>query len=190
MKSQALVRVVIALSALLLPSTRVSARTGPGARCRIGPRYDVRGAAGRRGGGGQRRAHRTRALRCDGRAGAVPRIVDLRPGLYTLTFTLPGFSTVKRDGVQLSVGITANVSVELAVGDVQETITVSGAAPLVDIQNVSQQRVVTREILDNLPTAKTIQNMAVLTPGVVVTGGMFGASSQDVAALRATGEPS
>jgi hypothetical protein len=108
------------------------------------------------------------------------KIVDLRPGVYTLTFTLPGFSTVIREGIQVSAAFTANVAVELAVGEVSETITVTGATPLVDIQNVNQQRVVTRDILDNLPSAKTIQDMAVLTPGIVVSGGMFGAPSQDV----------
>jgi hypothetical protein len=113
-------------------------------------------------------------------AGGQYKLVDLRPGIYTLTFTLQGFRTMKRAGIELSAGLTANVSVDLPVGDVSETLTVSGAAPLVDIQNVNQQRVVTRAILDNLPTAKTIQDMAVLTPGVVVSGGMFGASSQDV----------
>src|SRR2546422_10776493 len=60
------------------------------------------------------------------------RIQDLRPGTYVVTFTLPGFSTVKRGGIELSTGITATVNAELKVGTVEETITVSGAAPAVD----------------------------------------------------------
>src|SRR5712692_12026670 len=59
------------------------------------------------------------------------RIVDLRPGLYTVTFTLPGFSTFRRDGIDLSTGFTATVNAELRVGAVEETVTVAGAAPVV-----------------------------------------------------------
>src|SRR5579862_6999048 len=62
------------------------------------------------------------------------KILDLRPGAYSVTFSLAGFSTVKRDGINLPPSFTATVSVELAVGSVAETITVSGAAPLVDTQ--------------------------------------------------------
>src|SRR5438128_2261832 len=61
---------------------------------------------------------------------------DLRPGSYTVTFTLPGFNTVKRDGIVLTTSFTATVNAELSVGNVQETITVSGAAPTVDVQNL------------------------------------------------------
>ena len=62
----------------------------------------------------------------------VYRIVDLRPGSYAVTFTLTGFTGVRREGVELTTGFTATVNAELSVGNVQETITVSGAAPLVD----------------------------------------------------------
>src|SRR5258705_11503627 len=75
------------------------------------------------------------------------KIVDLRPGTYVVTFTLPGFSTVKRDGVELTTGITATVSAELKVGTVEETITVSGAAPVVDTQNVASQNAFTGALL-------------------------------------------
>src|SRR5262245_7922552 len=67
----------------------------------------------------------------------VYRIVDLRPGLYTVTFTLPGFGTFRREGVELTTEITATVNADMKVGSVEETITVSGAAPLVDTQNVN-----------------------------------------------------
>src|SRR5437773_791904 len=63
------------------------------------------------------------------------RIVDLRPGSYTVTFTLPGFSTYKRDGVELTTGFTATVNGDMKVGALEETVTVSGAAPIVDTQN-------------------------------------------------------
>jgi Carboxypeptidase regulatory-like domain len=63
-------------------------------------------------------------------------IVELRPGTYTVTFTLAGFSAVKREGVELTAGFTAPVNAELRVGSITETITVSTASPVIDIQNV------------------------------------------------------
>src|SRR5262245_44327696 len=54
------------------------------------------------------------------------KIVDLRPGVYSVTFTLPGFATVKREGIELTTGFTANIAAELRVGSVNETVTVSG----------------------------------------------------------------
>ena len=60
-------------------------------------------------------------------------IVALEPGEYTVTFGLPGFNTVAREGIQLRTGFTAAVDVQMAVGDIQETVTVSGASPVVDI---------------------------------------------------------
>jgi hypothetical protein len=79
------------------------------------------------------------------------RIVDLRPGVYTVTFQLPSFSTVRRDGIELSIGFTATVNAELRVGTVEETITVAGTSPIVDIQNVNESKVVTRELIDTIP---------------------------------------
>src|ERR1700720_1979024 len=54
------------------------------------------------------------------------KIVDLTPGSYTVTFTLVGFNTVKREGIALSAGFTATVDADLRVGSLEETITVSG----------------------------------------------------------------
>src|SRR6185295_9973251 len=61
------------------------------------------------------------------------RIVDLRPGEYSVTFTLAGFSTIRREGIMLQGTMTATVNADLRVGAVAETITVSGEAPLVDV---------------------------------------------------------
>ena len=82
------------------------------------------------------------------------RIIDLRPGLYTVTFALPGFSTLKREGIELTSGFTANVNAELNVGALGETITVSEATPIVDTQNVQQQTTLARGTLDALPTTR------------------------------------
>jgi len=80
------------------------------------------------------------------------KIVDLRPGVYAITFTLPGFNTVKRDGIELPTNFTATVNAELRVGALEETVTVSGASPVVDVQNAVQQTVLSRQVLDSVPT--------------------------------------
>ena len=79
-------------------------------------------------------------------------IADMRPGTYTVTFTLPGFSTFRREGIALTAGFTATVNVDMQVGSLEETITVTGASPLVDTQKVRKQLVVSSELLDALPT--------------------------------------
>src|ERR1043165_1211502 len=63
------------------------------------------------------------------------RIVDLRPGLYTVTFALSGFNAVKRDGIELSGTFTATIDSELRVGALEETLTVTGESPVVDVQS-------------------------------------------------------
>ena len=102
-------------------------------------------------------------------------IVDLRPGSYRVTFTLAGFNTFVREGVELTSGFTAPVNADLPVGALQETVTVSGASPLVDTQNVRKQTLLTRELLDALPTST--RNWATI---VEVTPG-FSGSFADVA---------
>ena len=108
-------------------------------------------------------------------------VVDLRPGPYTVTFTLPGFTTVRREGIALTAGFTATVNAELRVGALEETITVSGASPLVDTQNTRQQVVVSREVLTALPSSTvTLSNIGIITPGMagqVNVGGSAGAYS-------------
>jgi len=99
------------------------------------------------------------------------RIETLRPGTYTVTFTLPGFSTVKREGIELTGAFVATVNADLRVGSIAETITVSGETPVVDVQSTTRQRVMDREILDNIPSGRTQYNLGVLVPGVVLTGG-------------------
>src|SRR4051812_32310184 len=107
------------------------------------------------------------------------KIVDLPPGRYTVTFTLVGFSTTKREGIELTASFTAPVNAEMRVGELQETITVSGQSPLVDTQNVTQKKSVTTDIIDGLPTARTFQSLSVLVPGVQAYS-VGGGSGQDV----------
>src|SRR5438034_6305369 len=85
------------------------------------------------------------------------RIVDLRPGVYSVSFSLQGFTTVKREGIQLTGSATATVNADLTVGGVQESITVTGQNPTVDTHNVVQQRVLNEEVREALPTARSLQ---------------------------------
>ena len=81
-------------------------------------------------------------------------IVALEVGTYDVTYSLPGFGSVLREGVALNSGFTANIDIQLGVGDIEETIAVSGATPVVDIQNVEQRQVMDREVIDSIPTGK------------------------------------
>jgi hypothetical protein len=102
-------------------------------------------------------------------------ITALRPGIYTVTFTLEGFTTAKSENVELRTGFTANVEAVMRVGSLAETITVSTAAPLVDVQNVRRQQVVTDELMNALPTStKSISSLASLTTGLSGLGDVGG----------------
>src|SRR5438552_5290700 len=95
------------------------------------------------------------------------KILDLRPGTYTVTFSLPGFATVKRDGIELPANFTAPVNGELRVGAVEETITVSGASPVVDVQQAVTQQVLPQQLLDAVPTGgRNIQSVGSTLVGV------------------------
>jgi hypothetical protein len=76
------------------------------------------------------------------------KIVDLRPGTYVVTFSLPGFTTVKQEGIELPSSFTATINGELRVGAVEETLTVSGAAPVVDVQSTAKSEILPRDVLD------------------------------------------
>src|SRR3984893_11220554 len=98
-------------------------------------------------------------------------IVDLRPGVYAVTFTLAGFSTGKREGIELIGSFTATVNAELRVGAVEERLTGTAEAPQVDIHNVVEQNVLTDEVRTALPTGRNMLNMSEIIPGISVTGG-------------------
>ena len=105
-------------------------------------------------------------------------VIQLEPGTYSVTFSLPGFSTFVRDGIELIGEVAATVDGQLQVGSVEETITVTGASPVVDVQNVNQTAVMTREVIDTVPTGKNFNNLAILVPGM--TSGTTYGVSQDV----------
>src|SRR5688572_26017630 len=95
------------------------------------------------------------------------RIIDLRPGSYVLTFTLPGFSTVKRDGVELEGQLTATVNAELRVGALEETITVTGETPIVDVQSVRRQATITNEVVNAIPSSRAYGAIMQLIPSLI-----------------------
>ena len=75
---------------------------------------------------------RTRSVVTD--ANGQYQIIDLRPGTYTVTFTLQGFTTVARQALELSGSGVTTVNAEMRIGGIQETLTVTGDAPVVDVQ--------------------------------------------------------
>ena len=111
---------------------------------------------------------KVRAVVTDGQ-GAY-KIIELRPGTYAVTFKLVGFSTVRREGLELNTGVTLPVNADLKVGSLEETITVSGATPVVDIQNVRAQNLLARDVLNAIPGAKDPGSLAALTLGASGTG--------------------
>jgi hypothetical protein len=99
-------------------------------------------------------------------SGGQYQVIDLRPGDYTVTFTLPGFRTVRREGIRLTAAFTATVNTELQVGQLEESITVSGQSPLVDVRGSVSQSVMSRDTLDTIPTGKDPFAVGQLIPGV------------------------
>ena len=96
------------------------------------------------------------------------KITDLRPGTYSVTFSLSGFSTIKREDIELGSGFTAKVDADMRVGALEETLTITGQSPVVDVQNASQVKVVSNEMLFALPLTKEMGGLAKVTVGVMI----------------------
>jgi hypothetical protein len=105
-------------------------------------------------------------------------IIDLRPGIYTVTFSLEGFNTYRQEGLELPANFTATVNAEMRVGALEESVTVTGAAPLVDVQNTQRSVVMNRELMDSVPTARNYSGMAALMPGVRMSNTDVGGNQQ------------
>ena len=118
-------------------------------------------------------------------------MVDLRPGSYSVVFTLAGFNSIRREGIVLEANFTAPVNAELRVGAITETVTVSGETPVVDVQNTMRREVVTRELLDTLPTGRDFQTIGNVLPGVTMgrfdVGGSSTAQSGTLVAFGSRG---
>ncbi len=118
-------------------------------------------------------------------------IPDLRPGAYTVTFTLTGFSTFKRDGVELTGTAVVTINADMRVGSLEETITVTGESPIVDVQSTTRQAVIDQEVLAAIPSARNPFTTGVLIPGVRRGGAnvpdVGGSVVQEVASLEFNG---
>ena len=101
-------------------------------------------------------------------------IGDLRPGLYKVTFALAGFATLVRNGIDLPSNFTATVNVELKVGALEESVTVTGGAPIVDVQSAQHTAILKRELMDAIPTGRTYAQLGALAVGVKPNGQAVG----------------
>src|SRR5688572_21869641 len=105
-------------------------------------------------------------------------VVDLRPGTYLVVFSLTGFNTFRREGLELPANFTMQINAELRVGSLGESITVTGDAPVVDVQSTQRTHVLNRELLDSLPTARNYSGLAALMPGVRMSNTDVGGNQQ------------
>jgi hypothetical protein len=105
------------------------------------------------------------------------RLENLVPGVYTVTFSLAGFSSVRREGVEVSGAQVITISADLRVGGVQETITVTGETPVVDVHTSTRaQKVIDNEVVSVLPASRGYGNILATVPGIQATGLNSGAN--------------
>lgn len=121
------------------------------------------------------------------------RFVDLPAGTYLLKFELAGFSTLIREDLRLTVGFNARVDENLKVGAMEESVTVSGQSPIVDVTSTSASVAFTKEILENVPRGRDLQNVLAMAPGVTQermdVGGSTLAQRQDTASYGMEAQP-
>jgi hypothetical protein len=91
------------------------------------------------------------------------------PGVYALSFELAGFNTIKREGIQIALGFTANVNAELTVATLQETVTVTGDSPVIDTTATRVQQNFKLEQLNSIPNGRDMWALLAATPGVVMS---------------------
>src|SRR5258708_4470951 len=103
-------------------------------------------------------------------------IIDLRPGTYTVTFAMPGFKTLRRDGIEVPADVSIPLYVEMSVGAIGETVEVQAVAPVVDVQSTAHTIIQDREFMDYVPSSRTFQQLAGFTPGIRLTPPAVGVS--------------
>src|SRR5262245_47982700 len=119
------------------------------------------------------------------------KIIDLRPGVYVVTFSLQGFQTSRHEGLELPANFTATVNGDLRVGSLQETVTVSGQSPVVDVQSTGKSQSLPRQVLDAIPTGRTLQSFAGIIPGITMSAPDVGGSrSMQQTTMSSHGMPS
>src|SRR5438876_7865727 len=99
-------------------------------------------------------------------SGGLYRFPSLPPGTYTVQFELPGFNTLKRENIQIAMGFTAAVNVELAVASLTETVTVTGDSPVIDTSSTRVQQNFKLEALQEIPNSRDLWSLLAVTPGV------------------------
>lgn len=99
----------------------------------------------------------------------IYRFLGVPPGVYTVTYEMPGFSTLRREGIDVSLGFTATVNAELAVASLTETVTVSGESPVVDTSATRVQQNFKLAQLESIPNARDMWGLLALTPSVSMT---------------------
>jgi hypothetical protein len=99
------------------------------------------------------------------------RIVDLRPGTYSVSFTLTGFQSLRREGVELPGTFTATVDADLKVGSIEETVTVTGDSPIVDVQSIRRQTVLDNDVISSIPATRAYNSLIQLMPNTVTQAG-------------------
>jgi hypothetical protein len=104
------------------------------------------------------------------------RIPGLNPGTYSLTFRLSGFSLVRRENIELGGTATLTIPIEMRVGALQETITVTEETPVVDVQNAQRETVLSAEVVSAIPGNRSVGTLLNAVPGLVVNDGALAAS--------------
>ena len=100
----------------------------------------------------------------------IYRIVDLGPGVYSLTFTLQGFSQVKREDIELVGSATLTIPVDMRVGNLTETIVVTGESPIVDVQSTRREAVIGGNVIATLPGTRSTGSLITMVPGLETFG--------------------
>jgi len=100
----------------------------------------------------------------------IYRIVNLDPGVYSLTFTLQGFSQVRREQIELVGSATLTIPIDMKVGTLQETITVVSETPVVDVQSTRREAVVDGDVIQTLPGTRSTGSLITMVPGLETFG--------------------
>jgi hypothetical protein len=117
------------------------------------------------------------------------RISPLPPGTFVVTYELAGFQTVKRENVRLALGFTATLDQVMSIGAMQETVTVSGQAPLVDVKNAATSIDMSAESLEILPTNRDgLKAFMGTMPGVRTNLDVGASSLSDTVVFRSFGQ--
>jgi hypothetical protein len=116
------------------------------------------------------------------------RIPSLNPGTYSLTFRLAGFNLVRREDIEVSGTTTLTIPIEMRVGAVEETVTVSGETPVVDVQNTQRETVLSADVVSTVPGNRSVGTLLNTVPGLVVNDGAL-ASSPTMTFFAARGGP-